>query len=119
MKIVIPFDVAEGKSYNNSDGLVIDVPGCYERTLRTVKKPKSYRLRSFLITTKGFGLVKLAGMGAGQSEEFANVPTFEVLGVELSMPEWIVEPGQDLKLTVFNLLPHAAVFGGYFIGDTI
>jgi hypothetical protein len=117
MRIVIPFDSSETRENPYAGGRSIDFHGCSQRALRTIAKSKTYKLRSLVILTPSFNIVGLEGRGAGQTEDFSYVPTSAVVGVELPMPEWTVEPGQVLLLSLLNASPSYSSFGGYFIGD--
>lgn len=108
MKILIPFD---------SSSKPIQFYGNQERVLPTVKREKTYKLRSLFIMTGDFAIGGIRGQGTGQSVDLGFAPSHEVVGVELPMPEWIVEPGQLISLTLFNINPAARDFGGYFIGE--
>jgi hypothetical protein len=121
MKIVIPFESPPepkfGEHRFESHGHTFC--GSQVRELITVKKERTYKLKSFFITTSGFTIVSMFGPGAGQSEDFSYIPTGEVLGIELPMPEWVVEPGQSIRMTLYNHNAAQLLFGGYFIGEIV
>ena len=117
MQIVIPFDSIQAPEDKHSGGISIDFHGGQVRSLKTVSKEKTYRLRSLIILTEDFMLSDIRGNGAGQFENFAYSPTSAVVGLELPMPEWMMEPGQIITAAFLNQSSSVRHFGGYFVGD--
>lgn len=117
MRIVIPFDSSHASENRYLGGMSIEFYGGSERILQTVTRPRTYRLRSLVILTAGFNLVRLERQGVDLIQDFTYAPTSDVVGIELPMPEWTVELGQILHASFFNATASSRSFGGYFIGD--